>query len=511
VRSKAGSSTPATHPRDPHAAERRLYGLSALPTHLALAGEIENLALLLQSASFVDQKVRCISVQELIDDYEMALSYGAPAGVLEEVRDALRLSAYILTENRDQTASQLTGRMLGTESPETKVFVSGLQSAEAWLRPILPSLASPGSPLQRFFRHSDAVLSVAVTGNESRVVAGSYKTRVWDSAGSIIHEWPTEGALCMEVLLPRDERTIITVNQNGLVDVRDLRSGASLGSFRVLGGVKGAAITRNGGSLVCCSDAYCLEVWKISDGSLSFRLEDPKSPKSFLSQQLAQQGMWEWDGRGHRGRINCVAVTDDDYAISGGADRQLIFWDLATGEAIKQVLCDRAIIAVTSSDRQILVALEDGSLLGYDRRTGGMAKIGVHASAKTLGASPDGHLLASGAQDGSLRLWNIRTCEEVWRPAPESRRPDMVGHGDVNRIAFSSIGGLFSASSDGFVRVWRYETAQAPWPVRGAVDTEGARYSRIHAISPDGEYMASATQVPSGMWLEFGVTRSPVT
>jgi hypothetical protein len=279
VRSKAGSSATVMHPRDSHAAERRLYGLSALPTHLALAGEIEDLELLLQNASFIDQKVRCISVHELIDDYDMALSYGASAGVLHEVRDALRLSAYILTDNPDQTAAQLMGRMLNTKSPEAKVFVNSLQSGEAWLRPILPSLASPGSPLQRFFRHSDAALSVAVTGNESKVVAGSYKTRVWDSVGNIIHEWPTERALCMEVLLSRDERIVVTVNQNGLVDVRDLQSGASLGSFRALGGVKGAAITRNGRLLVCCSDAYFLEVWKISDGSLIFRLEDPKSPE----------------------------------------------------------------------------------------------------------------------------------------------------------------------------------------------------------------------------------------
>ncbi|MCE9616478.1 MAG: WD40 repeat domain-containing protein [Lentisphaerae bacterium] len=94
--------------------------------------------------------------------------------------------------------------------------------------------------------------------------------------------------------------------------------------------------------------------------------------------------------------------------------------------------------------------------------------------------SPDGALLASAADDATIKLWQVPSGNLV---------RTLVGHGkDVRAIAFSPDGRqLVSASKDDSVRMWNVSDGRQAY-IFGTSQPE----ARTVAFSPDGKIVASA-------------------
>lgn len=97
--------------------------------------------------------------------------------------------------------------------------------------------------------------------------------------------------------------------------------------------------------------------------------------------------------------------------------------------------------------------------------------------------SPDGNLVATGGDDGKVRLWDPTTGNPTGMPFAAS--------GPILALAFSPVGGLLvTGSADGMAQVWDVRTGLPQGPA--------LRHSgRVQAVtfSDDGEIMATAAMI----------------
>jgi WD40 repeat protein len=106
---------------------------------------------------------------------------------------------------------------------------------------------------------------------------------------------------------------------------------------------------------------------------------------------------------------------------------------------------------------------------------------GPNSPIRALAVSPDGRLLASGAIDGSIRVWDVKT----WKAIHSFRAHE----GHVTGLAFSPDGGqLASSGEDKIIRVWD----AAAWTAVRTLTGHTSTVSSV-AFSGDRKYLASGS------------------
>ncbi len=104
--------------------------------------------------------------------------------------------------------------------------------------------------------------------------------------------------------------------------------------------------------------------------------------------------------------------------------------------------------------------------------------------------SPDGATLASGSYDGTIKLWDVATKQDI---------ATLSGHtGVVYSVSFSPDGKTLASGSydrdsgHGTIRLWDVETRQNI-AILGGLGITGGVFSVVY--SPDGKTLASGTEV----------------
>ncbi len=152
---------------------------------------------------------------------------------------------------------------------------------------------------------------------------------------------------------------------------------------------------------------------------------------------------------------------------------------------------DTAPLVFSSDSRHLItVGPAPGAIQVWDAATGDLrARLRGHTAwLEALALSPDGKLLASGAYDRTVRLWDT----VAWAPAPHPVLQSNAGA--VTRLAFSPDGiALAVGTYDGVIKLWNLRAQDEVGALRGH-----ASIIRGLAFSPDGRMLASSSY--DGVW-----------
>ena len=190
---------------------------------------------------------------------------------------------------------------------------------------------------------------------------------------------------------------------------------------------------------------------------------------------------------GYTKPVNYFAINSDwDKLVTGSGDRIIQVWNLVTQEKIKTLSGHSSFVnyLVISPDGKILVSgSADKTIKLWDLATGKETRTltGHLSSVNTLVISPDGKTLVSGGADKTIKLWDLTTGKEIGT---------LTGHSSsVNALEISPDGKtLVSGSADKTIKLWDLTTGKEIRTLTGH-----SSFVNALVISPDGQVLASGS------------------
>jgi WD40 repeat protein len=433
------------------------YFFENLIWHLRSAGQSGEALGLLTNFAWMDAKLDACGITPLVADYDWFSSRDENARLLHE---ALRLSAYVLANDRRQLPGQLLGRLAENSSPAIdNVRRQALQYSRGfWLRPSRCLLTPPGGALIfTLASHTARVRSLALTLDGTKAISGSddHTLKIWDLRRGKLDRTIIghTDAVRSVAVLPDGERAI-SASDDHTLRIWDVSSGAQLGSMDIqLDWIRGLVALPRIAWVASISDDRAIRIWDLDQGRVVRIL------------------------RGHAAEVNCAAVMPSgESLVTGADDRTLRIWtvDGACTSILKGHAARIAALAVSESGRIVSIS-EDGGVWLWNESNGWQPEVlswnpqGV----RTATFSPDGTRIIAGADDGNVHVWDFNTKTERV----------LEGHSDWVNCVASSPDGRFavSASDDGTLKLWDLTRVPAAVPVRDHTDRV-----RAVAILSDG-------------------------
>ena len=211
------------------------------PYHFVNSGKPENLTRyfqILTDYQFISNKINHpeFGIQALIEDYDLlddtqTATHPDQSKTLKYIQSALRLSAHIVTQDKQQLLSQLWGRLQTINTPEIQTLLTQAQQTHPhpWLRPLTPSLTPAGGRLLRTLTgHSGSVQAVAVTADGTRVMSGSddNTVKVWNlETGKEQFTLSGHSDWVQAVAVTADGKRVISGSNDNSVKVWNLETG----------------------------------------------------------------------------------------------------------------------------------------------------------------------------------------------------------------------------------------------------------------------------------------------
>ncbi|NEO99065.1 MAG: protein kinase [Symploca sp. SIO2E9] len=265
--------------------------------------------------------------------------------------------------------------------------------------------------------------------------------------------------------------------------------------------VRCLAISADGETLASGSDDETIKVWNLTtkEAIYTFRNLFPRiTIEEFSQYELFLSSQYKYADNLFRLPIRTVAITPDgklasvsvcfirnsirNHTIDSKCDHKVRFWKLNTGEQIEDAVTGHSDIInsvlISPNGKTYVTGGDDTTVRVWNLKTHeNIRTFAKHSNAVTcLATNSDGRILASGSKDGRIIIW------------PKGQK--INGHqGFINSVAISPDGEiLVSGSNDRTVKVWNLNTGEE---ICTFAEHEGAVNSV--AISPDGQTIVSGS------------------
>lgn len=358
------------------------------------------------------------------------------------------------------------GKLLASSSQDTKVKLWDIITGEC-----LNTFGDSDG-------HKDQVWSVKFSPIKDNILAScsSDETfKLWDiETGECIKTFYDTSPVYSIVFSPTDEQSLASCNEEGdikLWNINERKPKNILTEHTQR--IWSLDFSPDGKLLASGSDDETVKVWEIATGKL---IRDFKG------------------SRAHTNWLRSVSFYPEDnrnLLASGGEDKSVKIWDVNTGECLKtlQGSANRVwAVAFSPQPNKEYSLIASGSddqavrLWKWDGKKGQCIRTlpGHKGQVQSVNFSPNGKILASGSEDRSIKLWNVKTGEHL---------KTFEGHKDrVRSVTFSPDGKvLASASDDRSIKLWDANTYECLKTLKGHTDRV-----RSVAFSPDGQILASA-------------------
>ncbi len=311
----------------------------------------------------------------------------------------------------------------------------------------LPSQAPANSIAHRLLqpqlkveRKAGGIRHVALSANDKvlSAVLADGAVRLWDlEAGVQRPPLPGRGAPIAAACPGPDGRAVGVAQTDGALQVFDAFDGSLMSSLQGRGpAARACVVDGHGKRLVSGHADGVVRIWDVN------RVSQPRA--------LA----------GHGGEVTAVAVSPDSRRLlTGGTDRTVRLWDLATGQpAAAPTALDGPVLHLdfARAGRVATVVTQAGTLFLLDVMTGvpigGPQSLGPGVSA--VAVDEHARLAAVGETNGTIREVSVAGAEDGSR--------EFLGHTAAVRFLFfaTELGRLISGADDGSIRVWDPKTGE---------------------------------------------------
>ena len=356
-------------------------------------------------------------------------------------------------------------------SPDGRLLASGSydQTIRLW------DLAT-GQCVKTLHGHASGVQTLAFSPDGRRLASGGHESDLWlwdVQTGQCVKTLQGHGDRILSVIFAPDRQTLISTSDDQTVRIWDVQTGDCILTLEThVNWLLSTALSPDGKTLVTGSDHQAAKFWSLQTGECLGTLPDYSS------------------------EIWAVAFSPDGRILATGSDDKTIrWWDVATRQCLKtlQDHTHQVWLVKFSPDGQTFVSSgEDQTIKLWDTSSGHcLTTIESYSNwVAAIAFSPDDRTLASGSKDGQIRLWDVETgrCTQA-----------LKGHSDVaTSIAFSPAAAnppgpnpgemLASGSDDHTIQLWNVRTGERLKVLRGH---QG--WVQAIAFSPDGEQLASGS------------------
>jgi WD40 repeat protein/serine/threonine protein kinase len=353
------------------------------------------------------------------------------------------------------------GRRIVTGSRDGTARIWNAQSGE----PLTESLTQVGTP--RFSPDGKRVLTTSATGAPC----------LWDvESGHAFGRLMRHSGYVRSAQFSPDGKRILTASWDKTARVWDAQNGRPVGEPMRHGGyVWAAEFSRDGARVVTASADKTARVWDAETGQ---PLTEPlQHPSEVISAKFSPDG------------LRIVTVSADSAAWSKGAASNASgglgivtvsagnaarVWDARSGETLIGPMAHASRIQsvqFSPDGNQVLTASWDNTARLWDARTGNRLLELVHGNEVLFAKfNGDGSQILTGWHDGA-RLWDARTGRPLAAPFSHGISP-------VTSAQWSRDGTqLLTASNDGTARVWDVRTGQRLGEVRHEYAMASAEFS----------------------------------